>query len=111
MQKPIFPAELAAAIECIGKERGLEVANDTHYDAGNYEISWWSGWVFYRLDFQPRSDASIQVTLSRDHFQFSRASCGGPGVTLPCFRTSPGWKLKSLGVCPLASRQRGIVEG
>jgi hypothetical protein len=68
MQRPRFPAELATAIERIGEERGLRVGYDTHYDAGNYEISWWSGCVLYRLDFQPRSDTCNQVTSYRDHF-------------------------------------------
>jgi hypothetical protein len=68
MQKPIFPAELTSAIESIGKERGLKVGYDTHYDAGNYEISWWKGRVLYRLDFQPWSDTRIQVSLYRDNF-------------------------------------------
>ncbi|HSF31440.1 MAG TPA: hypothetical protein VLK82_13340 [Candidatus Tectomicrobia bacterium] len=68
MQRPIFPAALAAAIERIGEERGLRVGYDTHYDAGNYEISWWRRGVLYRLDFQPRSATCIQVALYGEHF-------------------------------------------
>ena len=42
-------------------ERGLHLAYDTHYDAGNLELSWWQGKSRHRVDFQPFLGEPMQV--------------------------------------------------
>jgi hypothetical protein len=47
---------------------GLCLAYDTHYDAENWELSWWQGNVLHRLDFQPMDSGEIQVHHYLDKF-------------------------------------------
>jgi hypothetical protein len=59
---------LCTARNHVNMGHALRVGYDTHYDAGNYEISWRSGRVLYGLDFQLRSVTCIRVALYREHF-------------------------------------------
>jgi hypothetical protein len=68
MRHPNVPTELAEAVEAIARDSGLTVAYDTHYDAGNVALSWWTGKKLNRLDFQPLHDAEIQVTFLTDAY-------------------------------------------
>jgi len=48
---------------------GVRLAFDTHYDARNWELSWWRGKVLHRLDFQPLEATQVAVTLNKDQFR------------------------------------------
>ena len=71
MQHPMFPSELSAAIVSVATERSFLVASDTHYDAGNMEIQWWSNNDLHRLDFQPTPEGHVLVTALIDTYPFS----------------------------------------
>jgi hypothetical protein len=68
MRHPNVPAELAEAVEDVAKGSGLSVGYDTHFDAGNVELTWWVGRTLNRLDFQPLPKAGIQVTFHTDTY-------------------------------------------
>jgi len=68
MRHPNVPAELAEAVEEVARTFGLHVGYDTHFDAGNVELSWWSGRKLKRLAFQPIPNAGIQVTFLTDTY-------------------------------------------
>ncbi len=67
----MLPPELLEAIALVATERSLSVGSDTHYDAGNIEISWWSNNVLHRLDFQPMSEGQVLVTALTDTYPFA----------------------------------------
>ena len=69
MWQPDFPEDLAVVIRRLAAENGLRVGFDTHYDAGNCEVRWWTGKTLNRLDFQPLGDGLLVVTLNRDKFR------------------------------------------
>lgn len=50
-------------------EFGVRVMFDTHYDAANWELSWWQGSVLHRLDFQPQESTRVSITQYEDSFQ------------------------------------------
>ena len=52
---------LCPLIESIAHERGLSVAHDTHYDAGNWQFWWWEDAIHRALDVQPYPDGRIEV--------------------------------------------------
>ncbi len=52
---------LRPLIESIAHERGLSVAHDTHYDAGNWQLWWWEGGIRQAVDVQPYPDGGIEV--------------------------------------------------
>ena len=70
MRHPNIPPELADAAEEIGRDANLRVGYDTHFDAGNVELSWWIGKRLNRLDLQPLPGAEIQVTFLTDTYPF-----------------------------------------
>ncbi len=49
---------------------GAHLAFNSHYDAQNWQLSWWRGATFHRLDFQPLDDRELSVTHYSDHFRF-----------------------------------------
>lgn len=65
-----IPIELESAIKRIAQEQGLIVAFDTHYDARNCLLSWITGKIKYRIDFQPTTSGSTHVTLYQDRYRF-----------------------------------------
>ena len=67
----MLPSELSAAITSVATERSLLVASDTHYDAGNMELQWWSNNDLHRLDFQPMQDGCVLVTALTDIYPFA----------------------------------------
>ncbi|WP_242111858.1 hypothetical protein [Luteimonas aquatica] len=46
----------------IARERHLVIDYDTHYEAGNWQLSWWHEGVRYALDVQPYPDGRIDVS-------------------------------------------------
>jgi hypothetical protein len=65
-----IPVELESAIKRIAQEQGLRVAFDTHFDARNCVLSWITGRIKYRIDFQPSTSGSSHVTLYQDNYRF-----------------------------------------
>jgi len=61
-------AKLEQILKAQAGRFGLRLAHDTHYDAENWELSWWQGNVLHRLDFQPMDSGEIQVHHHRDKF-------------------------------------------
>lgn len=47
---------------------GVKISFDTHYDAQNWELSWWNGNTHHRMDFQPLERGEISITHYKDHF-------------------------------------------
>jgi len=52
----------------LASERGLRVEYDTHYDAFNWEIRWWTDDVLHVLDIQPYPDGRIEVSRRRTRY-------------------------------------------
>ncbi|MCR6625732.1 MAG: hypothetical protein NVV67_05570 [Pseudoxanthomonas sp.] len=52
----------------LASERGLRVEYDTHYDAFNREIRWWTDDVLHVLDIQPYPDGRIEVSRRRTRY-------------------------------------------
>jgi hypothetical protein len=48
----------------------LHLGHDTHYDAMNWELSWWQASVLHRLDFQPLEDDTVAITHHRAKFRY-----------------------------------------
>jgi hypothetical protein len=111
MQRPIIPADLAAAIERVGKDRASMSAT-THVmtrvtmKSSGGEEGCSISWTFNRCR-TPAFKSLCAATISR----FYRACCGRAGEAFPYFRTLSGLKRKNSAVCPLVSRRRGIVRG
>ena len=74
---------LRKILEAIASQRGLRLAYDTHYDAGNLELSWWQGKTRHRLDFQQLHAEPLQVTHLLDTYPFL------PKLLLWCRRYVP----------------------
>ena len=68
MQPVEIPPELEAVMVTAAQQRGLAVARDTHYDAFNIELRWWTRSHRHRLDFQPVAEGHIIVTKLTDTF-------------------------------------------
>jgi hypothetical protein len=60
--------ELAAFLQAEASRRGVRLASNTHYDAGDWELQWWRGRTLHRVNFQPL-DAEIVITHYRDLFR------------------------------------------
>ncbi|MBK6288119.1 MAG: hypothetical protein IPG20_09470 [Gammaproteobacteria bacterium] len=74
MNGPLLPKEIERAARAVALTRELSVASDTHYDAGNLELQWWSGNVLHRLDLQPMPEGNVVVTAFWDCYPlFGRA--------------------------------------
>ena len=80
----IAPA-LEAAILAFAHERKLAVAHDTHYDAFNIELHWWTGNLLHRLDFQPYPDGHVEVAVIRDSFPIAGRLFWWASRVLPMF--------------------------
>ena len=67
---------LGCELRSLALASGVQLAHDTHYDAKNWELSWWRGSTLTRLDFQPLSSSQVVVVRHDDYFpllpRFSR---------------------------------------
>lgn len=61
--------QLGSYLQSKAAESGTRLAFDTHYDARNWELSWWRGKVLHRLDFQPLETTQVAVTHHEDRFR------------------------------------------
>jgi hypothetical protein len=59
---------LAQAASAVAREHHVRLAHDTHYDARNWELSWWRGRTLHRVDIQPMHDRDTKVTYYQDRF-------------------------------------------
>jgi hypothetical protein len=84
MRPPAVPTELAVALEQVARDTGLTLAYDTHYDAGNAQLRWWSGTRLHRLDFQPSSER-IRVTHLVDTYPIFARLLHWAWLTVPMF--------------------------
>jgi len=62
--------ELGSFLKKESLRLNLHIGHDTHYDAMNWELSWWQGKVLHRLDFQPLEDNSLTITHLREYFKY-----------------------------------------
>lgn len=93
-----FPFELAEAIRSVANERRLTVARDTHYDADNMVLQWWSsGRELHRLDFQPMPEGHVLVTSMRDIYPFLGRILRWAWSTIPLFPYAAKTHQRSLG--------------
>lgn len=60
-----------ATFEKVGRELGIRLAHDTHYDALNFEYSIVVGSELHRLDFQPTDRHTYQVTKMVETYPFA----------------------------------------
>jgi hypothetical protein len=65
-----IPINLESAIRLVAQVRDLRVGFNTHYDSMNCVISWIEGKILFRLNFQPTTSGSTDVTLYRDRYLF-----------------------------------------
>ena len=68
MRQPEVPAVLIEVLKTVAAERGLQLAQDTHYDAFDWEIRWWSGRQLHRLNFQPWLDEKVLISYNVDSY-------------------------------------------
>ena len=61
--------ELGTLLKSEAARLGLAISHDTHYDARNWQLSWWRGKTLHRLDFQPLKESELAVTHYKDHFK------------------------------------------
>ena len=61
---------LREVLSTIAADRRLRLSYDTHYDAGNLELSWWQGKSRHRVDFQPLQGEPLQVTHLVDTYPY-----------------------------------------
>ena len=59
--------QLGAFLRAEAHRWGLMLGVDTHYEAGNWVLSWWNGRHRHRLDFQPIGDRGLAITHYADH--------------------------------------------
>ena len=64
---------------------GLHLAHDTHYDAMNWQLSWWRKSVLHRLDFQPLEKDTVAITHYRDSFRYLPRLCRWLHNNVPMF--------------------------
>jgi len=76
---------LRPLIESIAHERGLSVAHDTHYDAGNWQLSWWEGGARQAVDVQPYPDGWIEVARLSTHYPVLPKLLAWARRTIPLF--------------------------
>jgi hypothetical protein len=81
----------------IAAERGLRLAYDTHYDAGNLELSWWQEKLRHRVDFQPFPDAPMQVTHLVDTYPLLPRLVLWCRRHIPMFSVLPKTEWQSIG--------------
>ena len=62
--------QLGTLLRAEASRTGVHLAFDTHYDAQNWQLSWWRGATLHRLDFQPLEHGRLSITHYRDHFRF-----------------------------------------
>ena len=62
--------QLGTFLRAEAKRTGTYLAFDTHYDAQNWQLSWWRGATLHRLDFQPLEHGRLSATYYQDHFRF-----------------------------------------
>lgn len=55
-------------ITAIAREYGQRVVYDTHFDAFNWEIRWWTDGVLNAVDIQPCPEGRIEVTRLRTRY-------------------------------------------
>ena len=62
------PAELESSLKSASERLGVQCHFDTHFEAQNWELSWWKAGLLHRLDFQPGSMGGVSVTHYQDKF-------------------------------------------
>lgn len=60
---------LGSFLKSVAATSDMRLAFDTHYDARNWELSWWRGKVLHRMDFQPQESPQVAVTHFKDQFR------------------------------------------
>jgi hypothetical protein len=61
--------QLGTFLKSEAHRAGMRLAFDTHYDAQNWQLSWWRGSILHRLDFQPLGHGELAITHYKDHFR------------------------------------------
>jgi hypothetical protein len=92
-----LPSDAKERIEQIAGEKGLCVQYDTHFDANNCEVTWWTGPIRYRLDFQPLGESFVVVTFNRDSFPFLPRLLLWAWRNIPLFPSFARISTRSLG--------------
>lgn len=62
--------DLGVVLKNAAIRHGVECRFDTHFEAQNWELSWWDGKLWNRLDFQPCGIHGVTVTHYRDTYSF-----------------------------------------
>lgn len=101
---------LRKILEAIASQRGLRLAYDTHYDAGNLELSWWQEEIRHRLDFQPLHDEPLQVTYLLDTYPFFPKLLLWCRGYVPMFPVLPKVQWHILGSLPEPYTRESVEE-
>ncbi|MET0289480.1 MAG: hypothetical protein ABW178_07625 [Pseudoxanthomonas sp.] len=73
------------AVTAVADKHKLAVARDTHYDALNAELYWWSGTTRHAIDLQPYPDGRLQILYLRTRYRFPSRLVAWAGDWLPMF--------------------------
>ena len=95
MQPKLRP--LFDILQAVASERRLRLSVDTHYDAGNFVLSWWHQEIRHRLDFQPLHNQPLQVTYLRDKYPFLPKLLAWCSQCVPMFPVVPSVEWDVLG--------------
>jgi len=60
--------DLGVVLKSAARRYCVECGFNTHFEALNWELSWWGGQVRHRLDFQPVGVHGFAVTHYRDTY-------------------------------------------
>ena len=82
MEESVSLADLVAEV---ARERVLDVAHDTHYDANNWVLRWWEGSVLCEINIQPYPDGRVEVALLRTTYLFLPRLLAWARRTVPMF--------------------------
>jgi hypothetical protein len=77
--------QLGIFLKAEASRTGTHLAFDTHFDAQNWQLSWWRNTTFHRLNFQPLENGRISITHYRDHFRFFPRLLRWAHCTIPNF--------------------------
>ena len=88
---------LKELLATIALERHLSLAHDTHYDAKNWELSWWQGPVWHSIDVQPNPDGRLEVSHIRTSYPLLPRLLAWARRSVPMFPATSKSKHQFLG--------------
>jgi hypothetical protein len=94
---------LKELISAVALERQVSLAHDTHYDADNWELFWWSESVRLSVDVQPYPDGRLEVSYVRTGYPFLPRLLAWAWRSIPMFPNLGRSQREFLGCLPWPS--------